>query len=61
MVKKMDKELTWPDGKKYVGEWINNEFNGQGTFIFPESAKYVIELIEGNIMEKYFINVIWNI
>ena len=26
----MDKEPTlWPDGKKYVGEWKNDEFHGQ--------------------------------
>ena len=39
--------FTWFDGKKYVGEWNDDEFDGQGTFIFPESAKYVTELKDG--------------
>ena len=33
--------------KKYVGEYQNDEFHGQGTFIFPEGAHSVDELKGG--------------
>ena len=39
--------ISFPNGKKYVGTWSDNNFEGMGTFIFPRKAKYVIELIDG--------------
>ena len=47
----MDRTYTWPDGKKYVGEWENDEFHGQGTFIFPENAN-VTELKDVETTDK---------
>ena len=34
---------TYPNGNKYVGEWKDDKFNGQGTIIFPDGNKYVSE------------------
>ena len=35
--------MTFPDERKYVGEWKNNKLNGQGTMTFPDGRKYVGE------------------
>ena len=32
---------TWPDGNKYVGEWKDGDFNGQGARTYPNGDKYV--------------------
>jgi hypothetical protein len=32
---------TYPDGRKYVGEWRNGSRNGHGTMTWPDGAKYV--------------------
>ena len=41
---------TFTDGNTYVGEWQNNKYNGQGTFIFKSRDKYegggVVAIIE---------------
>ena len=34
---------TWENGKKYVGEWKDNKWHGQGTAAFPDGEKYVGE------------------
>ena len=31
----------WPSGEKYVGQWKDNERNGQGTYTFASGDKYV--------------------
>jgi hypothetical protein len=39
---------TFPDGGKYVGEWVDNKVNGQGTLTFAISgATYVGEFKDG--------------
>jgi hypothetical protein len=38
---------TWPDGNKYVGEWRDGYFHGQGTFTFADGGKYVGEWRDG--------------
>jgi len=35
--------FTFASGAKYVGEWQNNDFNGQGTYTWADGAKYVGE------------------
>ena len=35
--------VTWPDGKKYVGEFRDDKRSGQGTHTFPSGQKYVGE------------------
>ena len=41
---------TFATGNTYVGEWQNNKYNGQGTFIFKSRDKYegggVVAIIE---------------
>ena len=34
---------TFPDGRKYVGEWKNGKYHGQGTYTFPNGKKYIGE------------------
>jgi len=33
----------WPDGRKYVGEFRDSKYNGQGTYTWPDGQKYVGE------------------
>ena len=35
--------LTWPDGRKYVGEFKDGNRHGQGTLTFPSGERYVGE------------------
>ena len=39
--------LTWPNGKKLVGEWKNDRADGQGTFTFPDGERFVGEYRDG--------------
>jgi len=39
---------TFPDGRKYVGEFKDGNRNGQGTYTFPDGRKYVGEFKDGN-------------
>jgi len=39
---------TYPDGRKYVGEFKESDYNGQGTLTFPDGGKYVGEFKDGN-------------
>ncbi len=38
---------TWVDGKRYVGEWRNQQPNGQGTLTWASGNKYVGEFKDG--------------
>ena len=38
---------TWPDGKKYTGEWKDGNANGKGTFTWPDGGKYIGEFKDG--------------
>ena len=44
--------LTFPDGKKYVGEFKDGKRHGQGTFIWPSGTKYVGEFKNGKMHGK---------
>lgn len=33
-------EFEWPDGRKYIGEYIDDKKHGQGTFVWPDGRKY---------------------
>ena len=33
--------FTCKDGRKYEGEYINDQKNGQGTFEWPDGTKYI--------------------
>ena len=39
--------LKYKDGSKYVGEFINGKFSGQGTFVWLDGVKYVGEFKAG--------------
>ena len=47
--------MTFPDGRKYVGEWKNGKKNGHGTFTFPSGFRYVGEYKVGKMwnVKKY--------
>jgi hypothetical protein len=38
---------TYPDGRKYVGEYKDGKRNGQGTYTYPDGRKYVGEYKDG--------------
>ena len=40
---------TASDCDKYVGEWKDGKFNGQGVYIFINGNKYIGEFIVGNL------------
>ena len=40
--------ITYPNGRKYVGEWKDGLPNGQGTITFPDGRMYVGEYKDGN-------------
>lgn len=53
----IDRNVRWhncfgtavmPNVAKYVGEFSDNNFNGQGTLTYPDGRKYVGEFISGN-------------
>ena len=39
--------LTYPNGNEYVGEFKDDERNGQGTYTFADGSKYVGEFKDG--------------
>jgi len=39
--------ITYPNGRKYVGEWKDGFPNGQGTITYPNGNKYVGGLKDG--------------
>lgn len=30
----------WPDGRTYVGQWLNNKMHGEGVFTWPDGRTY---------------------
>jgi len=38
---------TWPDGDKYVGQYVNGVRNGQGTYTWANGQKYVGQYRDG--------------
>jgi hypothetical protein len=37
---------TWPDGEKYVGDFIDGNFSGQGTYTYANGDIYVGDFID---------------
>ena len=37
------REVTYPDGSTYVGEWKDNKMHGSGTYTWPNGVKYIGE------------------
>lgn len=35
----------WADGKKYVGEWLENMMHGQGEMLWPDGMTYKGEYV----------------
>ena len=47
-MKKINKKtLTFPNGAKYVGEFKNDKWHGQGTYSYANGDKYVGEFKDG--------------
>ena len=46
---------TYANGDKYVGEFRDDKYNGQGTFTFANGSKYVGEFRNGKIYNGYSI------
>ncbi len=32
--------FTWPDGRKYIGNYIDDKKEGHGVFYWPDGRKY---------------------
>ena len=45
----VDSVFYYGDGRKYVGEWKNNNRNGHGIFTWADRSTYVGEWKNGNI------------
>ena len=43
---------TYSQGWKYVGEWMDDQRNGQGTFTFSDGKKYIGEFKDGEYSGK---------
>ena len=43
--------FTFPDGRKYVGEWKDGKKHGKGTLTSPDGSKYVGEWKDGEFVE----------
>ena len=43
----MKKTLNLPDGSKFVGEYKDGKFHGQGTYTRVDGVKFVGEWIDG--------------
>ena len=39
--------FTWPDGRKYVGEYYDDMKQGNGTFEWPDSRRLVGKWVKG--------------
>lgn len=39
--------FTWPDGRKYEGQWENDKMHGFGTFVWISGSKYSGNYVEG--------------
>ncbi|MDP5344988.1 MAG: hypothetical protein NWS99_02540, partial [Paracoccaceae bacterium] len=39
--------LILNDGRKYLGEFKSNEFDGKGTLTWPDGRKYVGDFVQG--------------
>lgn len=33
--------FEWPDGRSYVGEYVNDKKNGKGEVTWPDGRKYI--------------------
>ena len=42
--------MIYPDGSKYVGEWIDGSKHGHGTYTFPDGEQYVWEWNDGEFV-----------
>jgi len=40
-------EFTWPDGRKYKGQWENGKQHGKGTYIDSKGVEKHGEWLEG--------------
>ena len=38
---------TWPDGRKYVGSYVKDKKEGNGTFEWKDGKKYIGEWKNG--------------
>jgi hypothetical protein len=44
--------MTYPDGRKYTGEFKAGEKNGHGTMLYPDGKKLEGEFVNGEFVGK---------
>lgn len=40
--------FTWPDGRKYIGEYIEDKKHGYGQFIWPDGRTFEGQWFNGH-------------
>ena len=45
--------ITYPNGRKYVGEYKDGKYHGQGAFTYTDGSKYVGEYKDGEYHGQY--------
>ena len=40
-------EFTWKDGRKYIGDYINDIKNGNGEFVWPDGRSWKGKFLDG--------------
>ena len=43
--------MTWPDGRRYEGQFIDNELNGKGIMTWSDGQRY--EMMHSKIISNY--------
>ena len=43
---------TWPDGRKYDGDYVDNKMHGKGVYTWPDGAKYDGDFVDDKIHGK---------
>jgi hypothetical protein len=41
--------FTWPDGRKYIGEYVNSVKEGKGQFLKPDGSLYEGIFVNGKL------------
>ena len=55
-IKKKTVTKKYPDGAKYIGEFKDDKYHGQGTLTFADGVKYVGQFKD----DKYHGQGLWN-
>ena len=52
--KDYQREITYKDGSKYIGDTLNGKRHGQGTYVWPDGKKYIGEFQNNRAIGGWF-------